>query len=849
MDNDISNSNTDGNGNGNISMDVDSPPEPSSLNPRDRVLRRLARLGVPQEYLDMVYDGIVAFVVKDNRSWIPELVSAILPPDEEVAELLSEDKTGSENPQNPTMKNHFKECMVWLQWLMFLGEPVAAQQNLSRLSAGRGVCGAVWGRNDIAYRCRTCEHDPTCAICVPCFQNGNHKDHDYSIIYTGGGCCDCGDVTAWKREGFCSNHKGAELIQPLPENFSNSIAPVLDALISCWKSKLVSADTMCKENSRINEYIPVQKKAANELTFVVIEMLLKFCKNSESLLSFVSWRVSSLVGLLDILVKAERFLSDAVVKKLHELLLKLLGDPIFKYEFAKVFLNYYPFAVHEVVKEGTEDALKKHLSLTTFSVQIFTVPTLTPRLVMEMNLLAVLLGCLGDIFVHCTGGDGRLQVAKWGNIYETTIRVVEDIRFVMSHSLVPKYVINERRDILRTWMKLLSFLQGMSALKRETGLSIEEEENEKINCPFVLGHSVANIHSLLVDGAFSTIEETGKDVFSNMYKQHMHEGESERHAKVGRLTQESSVGSVAARSSGFVSLTSVIEVRSDSVCRLTIPSSVKWLTYECLRAIENWLGVDNLSGPLLSRNTGNNASGNFLALEKTCALIRKGKHFFSGLKVHETENSKCAGKDHQIAVPGKSDSAGSDDSLMEGDGSTDLDALRVLSLSDWPDIIYDVSLQEVSVHIPLHRLLSLLIQKALRRCYSESSHSTPLFARDDFFGYVLGGCHPYGFSAFVMEHPLRNRAFCAQVHAGMWRKNGDAAILSSEWYRTVRWAEQGLELDLFLLQCCAALAPADLYVLRIVKRFGLSDYLSMNPERSNEYINIPLNFISYHITL
>uniref|UniRef100_A0A2P2JXB8 E3 ubiquitin-protein ligase n=1 Tax=Rhizophora mucronata TaxID=61149 RepID=A0A2P2JXB8_RHIMU len=62
-------------------------------------------------------------------------------------------------------------------------------------------------------------------------------------------------------------------------------------------------------------------------------------------------------------------------------------------------------------------------------------------------------------------------------------------------------------------------------------------------------------------------------------------------------------------------------------------------------------------------------------------------------------------------------------------------------------------------------------------------------------------------------------------------------------------AEQGLELDLFLLQCCAALAPADLYVLRIVKRFGLSDYLSMNPERSNEYINIPLNFISYHITL
>ena len=53
-------------------------------------------------------------------------------------------------------------------------------------------------------------------------------------------------------------------------------------------------------------------------------------------------------------------------------------------------------------------------------------------------------------------------------------------------------------------------------------------------------------------------------------------------------------------------------------------------------------------------------------------------------------------------------------------------------------------------------------------------------------------------------------------------------------------SEQGLELDLFLLQCCAALAPPDLYVKRIVERFGLLDYLSLSLERSNEYAFIPL---------
>lgn len=49
-------------------------------------------------------------------------------------------------------------------------------------------------------------------------------------------------------------------------------------------------------------------------------------------------------------------------------------------------------------------------------------------------------------------------------------------------------------------------------------------------------------------------------------------------------------------------------------------------------------------------------------------------------------------------------------------------------------------------------------------------------------------------------------------------------------------SEQGLELDLFLLQCCAALAPPDSFVNRILERFGLSKYLSLNLERSNEYV-------------
>lgn len=367
--------------------------------------------GVPEENFEQLQPGLVAYV-KENKFRIPELVLAILPTDDEALETLAAEARQESTKVwvGPRLQDQFRESMIWLQWLMFESEPGTALNYLANLNVGqRGVCGAVWGDNDIAYHCRTCEHDPTCAICVPCFQNGDHQDHDYSIIYTGGGCCDCGDVTAWKRDGFCSKHKGAEKIQPLPEEFADSVGPVLESLLLCWRKKLQFAENMFLQSPIATGFLNL----TDELTCAVVDMLLDFCQYSESLLCFVSVRVYSLDDLLDILVRAERFLGDAAVKKLHNLLLKLLGEPLFKYEFAKVFLSYYPTVVNEAIKECDDKILKKYPLLSTFSVQIFTVPTLIPRLVKEVNLLSILLECLGEIFCYCEGDDFRLQVNNY----------------------------------------------------------------------------------------------------------------------------------------------------------------------------------------------------------------------------------------------------------------------------------------------------------------------------------------------------------------------------------------------------------------------------------------------------
>jgi hypothetical protein len=828
-----------------------------SPSSHDLVIERLASVGVPKKYRSK--RGLVEFV-RANPAKISELVSALLPTDDDVKLGLKEAR---ERPRksavSPTMKKRFRESMNMLQWLMFQDEPDVSLRNLAKLNLDqRGVCGSVWGQNDIAYRCRTCENDPTCAICVPCFQNGDHNSHDYSIIYTGGGCCDCGDETAWKPDGFCSNHKGSEQIRPLSENLANSVGPILDALFTCWNNKLLSAESSGQKGARSNDTLVILQKMSNELTFIVVEMLLEFSMSSESLLSFVSRRIISSSGLLSILLKAERFLDQDVMKKLHDLFLKLIGDPVFKCEFAKAFVSYYPVVISEVVKQGTDNAFKKYPLLSTFSVQILTVPTLTPFLVKEMNLLAMLLGCLSDIFVSCSGEDGLLQATKLERLCETSERVIGDLKFVMSHAIVSKYATHEHRELSRSWLTLLTFAQGMNPLKRETGIPIDEE-NDYMHLFFVLGHSIAVIHSLLVNGTYSAASDeeiendrNAKEEFDKC------DGDGERYAKVGRLSHEDSVCTAIVSSSSFDS-SMASEVHKIDPFHALLPSSAIYLIRECLKVLETCLGNDEGISKFLcklSSSSGRNIPESKMSWPRRDLLnVETGGSVSSNLASSSRDPSTglsplCGDIQTNLSLDNVCGPYGvvqtdvTADSKRVSCNSADLtknaSGLRILGLCDWPDIHYDVSSQAISVHLPLHRLLSLLIQKALRICYGESasyngvsiSHEIP---HADFFSSVIGDFHPCGFSALVMEHVLQIRVFCAQVIAGMWKKNGDSALVSCEWYRSVRWSEQGLELDLFLLQCCAALAPADSYVDKLLSRFGLSSYLSLNPDITNEY--------------
>ncbi|KAG9408155.1 E3 ubiquitin-protein ligase ubr2 [Aphanomyces cochlioides] len=100
-----------------------------------------------------------------------------------------------------------------------------------RLTPKSGVCGYMFKNNDIAWNCRTCQADDTCVLCQTCFQNSNHEGHEVFFHRTApGGMCDCGDVEAWKPEGFCKDHTGSaesDHKMELPAPFDRIIRSVI----------------------------------------------------------------------------------------------------------------------------------------------------------------------------------------------------------------------------------------------------------------------------------------------------------------------------------------------------------------------------------------------------------------------------------------------------------------------------------------------------------------------------------------------------------------------------------------------------------------------------------------------
>ncbi|XP_048736873.2 E3 ubiquitin-protein ligase UBR2-like isoform X4 [Ostrea edulis] len=94
-----------------------------------------------------------------------------------------------------------------MEYFLCREDPEVVFEELKAKNMPSQLCGKVFKTGEPTYSCRDCANDPTCVLCIDCFQNGAHKNHRYKMNTSGGGgYCDCGDQEAWTSHPFCDIH-------------------------------------------------------------------------------------------------------------------------------------------------------------------------------------------------------------------------------------------------------------------------------------------------------------------------------------------------------------------------------------------------------------------------------------------------------------------------------------------------------------------------------------------------------------------------------------------------------------------------------------------------------------------
>ncbi|KAL3216691.1 hypothetical protein MRX96_032862 [Rhipicephalus microplus] len=160
----------------------------------------------------------------------------------------------------------------------------------------------------------------------------------------------------------------------------------------------------------------------------------------------------------------------------HQILIGgMLMDGRCKQDFARAFTRDYP----DLLKEFVADDHEHPVSITSLSVQIFTVPTLAHLLVAEEDAIAVLLRAFLSECEKHRNPEGRLAFERnHANVaFRRAQFVLYDLRYILS---VPPDVWTDklRKGFLygiSSLLNLLTWMQGMDSVVRQVGQHVEFE--------------------------------------------------------------------------------------------------------------------------------------------------------------------------------------------------------------------------------------------------------------------------------------------------------------------------------------------------------------------------------------
>ncbi|ETP44983.1 hypothetical protein F442_08524 [Phytophthora nicotianae P10297] len=743
------------------------------------------------------------------------------------------------------------------------------------------MCAYEFKPGDIAWNCKVCQVDETCVMCNDCFISSDHEDHEVFFYYThSGGCCDCGDTEAWAPEGFCTRHKGAQDADPLsflpPDLLANSrecigevMKLVLDSVKEARFGSVINEDDLEVMRDKLGSEAPdrrysvivhynelqtsqefatalnkahpaiayqmlkivgetssqkqstVRAKASREdvlelaaslhkhgiVTSIVscdykarvplinslLQWLASLANLSDGLCRLICEKMCAVESLehsensmevdeaddypmLRAVIMADSFLPKTESDALHSLLMALLADPLFKQAFAISFTSSY----RQLYREFAAGVGSSTSTILAFSVQFFNRATFVKKLVAEYDLLEVLINSVLETLRKKPRTD-FIDIA------------FEDTWNSMIHVLHPDH--NRELDVWDV------FAMG---IQRSQGSTLRD----------------VNVSTLVLEA-----ERAGYHI---------------RHQK---------------EMSPFLSLPPETELTGRFELDVTSPVFVYRRYMSGLLDLRYVLQIEGISESFVLEKGGSRLARFLLYLayiQSACSEARRfGDHVEMESRgwVVTVEFVSTTSDVSSWVVSNAFKTAGGPEATRSPEASRHLIAKLAKPILEayffWlassgkyfppPDYQVGDTLRAdqietaVSCHFPLQRTLSQLI-----RALSDSANGLDIFLsmvqsrvlEDDESVWVHDADSPIGFwhRVHLIEPVLQAIVWDAQVHSGLWVRNGMSVINHSMNYGEPPFCARFRDLDLLLLQFSFQLLGVDWVMASIMERFDVEEW-------------------------
>ncbi|KAG0560005.1 hypothetical protein KC19_10G146700 [Ceratodon purpureus] len=336
---------------------------------------------------------------------------------------------------------------------------------------GESQCTNVWSKGIIAYRCRTCQTNDSSAICVDCFQNGNHWEHDYVMYHSeSGGCCDCGDRAAWKESGFCSTHQRLNVPEvkvndELLVATHGAVQHVLRELLA-WVKKL---------NEKLSVHqSPSEQETEKEVAMarLYLDWSLKVCAVDalrsivcKDIIEYVGYQADTSTSPLDILLDCLGWMPERIIEAETTLFLQLLYKNEFKTQFLNLLKGKYEKMI--MLALSNQAYLKNYKYLDTnldrVMVQLFNDPEMTTHLIHEYNLLELFIGVFSKVITCSTEGEPAVVNVEHEAIScKVYLRPQGDLRLIVSHGDIAIHMLSKQPHLFPHLLDVLVKLQWIN---------------------------------------------------------------------------------------------------------------------------------------------------------------------------------------------------------------------------------------------------------------------------------------------------------------------------------------------------------------------------------------------------